>query len=223
MCNEGRLDEDCSTPGDRLLKGSTRIVQLDSGKWVYVYYMSTTTKDNDSNLSIVIKKSSESLVSLYLLVEGTRDSYLPNILDHNQVQYLVQTEQKLALSKEALYFTNGEPRKMIFGLYTDQPGKIRLEMSVGDYSTSSSEMDSNLIIVYFLLGVAGVLFIIWIVLTVIRIKYQRQEQQHANAPGGVPGTHRRRKKKSEKQLLTIEIIDKYMPARNCAEFSEDKA
>lgn len=65
---------------------------------------------------------------------------------------------------------------MIFGLYTDQPGKIRLEMSVGDYSTSSSEMDSNLIIVYFLLGVAGVLFIIWIVLTVIRIKYQRQEQ-----------------------------------------------
>ena len=54
--------------------------------------MSTTTKDNDSNLSIVIKKSTDTLVSLYLLVEGTRDSYLPNILDHNQVQYLVQTE-----------------------------------------------------------------------------------------------------------------------------------
>jgi hypothetical protein len=112
---------------------------------------------------------------------------------------------------------------MIFGLYTDQPGNIRLELSVGDYSTSSGEIDSNLIIVYFLLGVAGVLFIIWIVLTVIRIKYQRQEQEHANAPGGVHGTHRRRKKKSEKELLTIEIIDKYMPARSCAEFSEDKA
>jgi hypothetical protein len=40
-----------------------------------------------------------------------------------------------------------------------------LEQKSGD----DAGYDTNLMIVYFLLGVAGILFIIWIVLTIIRI------------------------------------------------------
>lgn len=38
-------------------------------------------------------------------------------------------------------------------------------------SDDSEDFDGNMMIVYFLLGVAGVLFIVWIILTIVRIKY----------------------------------------------------
>jgi hypothetical protein len=72
---------------------------------------------------------------------------------------------------DSLYARDGTPKRTIFGIWSEQLTSQNIIVSIEQYNTDSSGFDGNLLIVYFLLGIAAVLFIVWIILTIIRIRY----------------------------------------------------
>lgn len=66
--------------------------------------------------------------------------------------------------------------RLVFGFQplSKVEGGSLIEVRLGKYGQGvgkGGDGDDNMVIVYFLLGVAGILLAVWLVLTIIRIKY----------------------------------------------------
>lgn len=82
----------------------------------------------------------------------------------------------LTIRPDILYNQFLDPKHIVFGFMLVDKGNTLAKnvVSVKVIDSYFESTNTNMIIIYFLVGVVGILFIIWITLTIIKIKYQHR-------------------------------------------------
>ncbi|EAR96199.1 RING-H2 zinc finger protein (macronuclear) [Tetrahymena thermophila SB210] len=219
-CNVGFVDEDCSTEAI-LITDKSQKKPIDGKQMYYYYYLPSQpiqSLNSASDLTIQINLlSNNPPIDMFVSIQGvdpkkiipTSDIYLM----HTQIS---SSSYTLTLKGSGQYDNSGNPKYTVFGFTIINQGSSPSNIIQISISSSSGDIsNTNLLIIYFLVGIVALLFLIWIILTIIKIRYARRNQilDLTMAQAQVNAAQQRvQQRRGQSNKLTIEIIDEFLPA-----------
>ncbi|KAL4504298.1 hypothetical protein ABPG72_021136 [Tetrahymena utriculariae] len=220
-CNIGFIDEDCST-GAILISDKWQKMTVDNNQMYYAYYIPNQPIQNlnsASDLTIQINLlSNNPPIDLYVSIQGVDPKKIvPTTGIFLMHSLITSSSYSLTLKGNGQYDSSGNPKYTVFGFtVATQQGSIQPNIIQIQLSSSSGDIsNTNLLIIYFLVGIVALLFLIWITLTIIKIRYARRNQilDLTMAQAQVNAAQQRvQQRRGQSNKLTIEIIDEFLPA-----------
>ncbi|KAL4459320.1 hypothetical protein ABPG74_017933 [Tetrahymena malaccensis] len=217
-CNVGYIDEDCSTGAIQISDKQQKMI-IDNSQMYYAYYVPSQpvqSLNSASDLTIQINLlNNNPPIDLFVSIQGVDPKKIvPTtgiFLMHTQI---ASSSYSLTLKGNGQYDSSGNPKYTVFGFTVTQgiqSNIIQIQIS----SSSGDISNTNLLIIYFLVGIVALLFLIWIILTIIKIRYARRNQilDLTMAQAQVNAAQQRvQQRRGQSNKLTIEVIDEFLPA-----------
>lgn len=108
-------------------------------------------------------------------MEGVSPKVIVPTEDYNRMSRQMDNGNNvLKLDADLQYNDKLQPISCVLGfLITSPTGSNSITVFI---QTSTDSMNASFLIIFFLVGVVGLLFIVWIVLTILKIKYARRNR-----------------------------------------------
>eukprot|EP01016_Furgasonia_blochmanni_P012491 TRINITY_DN1618_c0_g1_i2.p1 TRINITY_DN1618_c0_g1~~TRINITY_DN1618_c0_g1_i2.p1 ORF type:complete len:420 (+),score=21.11 TRINITY_DN1618_c0_g1_i2:565-1824(+) len=170
-CVPGLLDQDCSVAAVQLIPDSESVSTslVRPNQWVY-YYIEADSVQSDLDLT-VHKEGGQMLMVMKL--EGFGYTYIPNKLEYD---YRYQLPDVLKEHNFGIKPYNNQPaykgKKLMIGLQNTDDIMITLSIKLSKVVEAD---DSKLFAMYIVIAVGVVLLVVYILLSFIKYKIQRNE------------------------------------------------
>ncbi|KRW99085.1 hypothetical protein PPERSA_07338 [Pseudocohnilembus persalinus] len=212
QCYDNRIDEDCGIEAPLLHPEIKKSLTVSIDDLTYFYYeMPDDATYINSDIQLEITKYDDSSLILYTnLGLDSQLSYVPTNLWAEAANIVSEKESEFLIPNQYLIKDN-ETKKITFALQCLENKNVGVDLKItviGDEDNGNS--NTTLMIVYFVLSIVGFILLVWIILTIIRIKNKNQmAQQQLQLQ---VQAMRRRNIQQQSQFLTKEEIDKYLPS-----------